>query len=243
MASAPNGAIAVAVADAAADVVSVEPKVVQKAVVTLARVVAHAVVEANALTMRQPPTPAPRAKPVASGPKVAVSGRNEVIPALKPAESRLPKAATADAVAAEAVAQSVRSAMRAPRRPEAMWQRMSCHWPQRPSSIRKPTWLRRVPKEPRPMRAGVVVAVAAVADVIAIRCVQNQPTVSQVPSQTPRRPQPPMRMWPKAAIRCLSLLAKHPTAGSVMAAVAAAGGATAATAKNLAPTGNPAAVV
>ena len=115
-----------AVADAVAGMDAVV-NVVLKAVVTAARVAADAAVEANALTMRLASTPAPRAKPVARGPKVAASGQNAVMPAPKRVESRPPKAATADVVAAEAVVESVRSAMRAPRRPAAMWRPMSCH--------------------------------------------------------------------------------------------------------------------
>jgi hypothetical protein len=55
-----------------------------------------------------------------------------------------------------------------------------------------------------------------------------------------------MRMWPKAGTRGLSLPAKHPTASSLMAAVAAGWGATAATevtAENPAQTENPAVAV
>ena len=250
--SAPNGAIAVAVADAVAGmdaVGSVVPKVVRKAVETLVRVAADAVVEANVLTMRQQQTPTPRARPVPRGPTVVVSGRNEVMRALKPAETLPPRAATVVAVVAEAAAESARNVTRAPRRPATRWQPMSCHWPQRPLSIRKPTWPRRVPmrpKAPRPVRADAVVAAAAVADAIAIRCVQNRPTVSQVPRPTPWRPQTPRHRWPMATSRCRSLLATQPMAVSVMAAVAAAEGATAATAvtaKNPAPMGNPSAVV
>ena len=125
-----NAAIAVVVAGAVADAVNVALKVARKAVVTAVKAAADAVVEANALTMRQPPTPALRvkyARPAARDPRVAASGRNAVIRAPRPVPNHQPRDVTALAEAVAAVVESARSATTARHRSATRWRPMSCH--------------------------------------------------------------------------------------------------------------------
>ena len=236
-------------ADAAADAASAAPKADRKAVVTLARLVADAMVEANALTMQLASTPASRVKRAALGPRVAVTGRNAAMHAPKAVESRPRRAAMAVAVVAEEVAESARTVMPAPRRPAAIWQSTRCRRPQRPSSTLNQLWPRPVAirlTAQKSVKVGAVAVAADAAGVTEIQRVKNNPAVKQAPSPTPRLRRRLTRIWPKALMQGCQLPGMHPTAVSVRGAVAAvvdAIAATAVTARSPARTGKSAAAV